>query len=178
MGFLKDIFARKEEQIKSYSDFWAWFKTKEKDFFKVVKNQKDIEKSFFDKLSPRLEELKDGYFYLTGMYDDNTVELVLTADGDTKNIVFVEELVAAAPQIDGWRFTALKPALDSKDVSSKEHLQEIGALLAKYPDMGDRYNEANCRFVDKSHAGNPSQGNRKTQHFLYRKRTVMAGVDE
>jgi hypothetical protein len=50
------------------------------------------------------------------MYDENTVELVLTADGNTKNIVFVEELVEQAPRIEGWKFTALKPALQIEDV--------------------------------------------------------------
>jgi hypothetical protein len=53
-------------------------------------------------------------FFLTGMYNDDTVELVLTADGAVKNIVFVEELVNSAPKIEGWKFTALKPALDKQ----------------------------------------------------------------
>lgn len=120
MSFLKSIFGKKDSPVKSYSDFWNWFAQHEKDFFNLVssrKGSKEIGKGFFDKLSPKLEQLKDGYFYLTGMFDDNTVELVLTADGDTKNIVFVEELVKAAPNIAGWKFTALKPAMEIKDVN-------------------------------------------------------------
>lgn len=117
MNFLKNIFEKKETPIKSYSDFWNWFQDNEKTFFNVVKNHKDIEKDFFDKLSPKLAELKDGYFYLTGIYDDNTVELVLTADGNTKNIVFIEELVEQAPKINGWKFTAFKPAMDIENVA-------------------------------------------------------------
>lgn len=132
MSFLKSIFKTKDEPIKSNTDFWSWFQNNEKDFSQVVKNHKDIEKGFFNKLSAKLGELKDGYFYLTGMYDDNTVELVLTADGSTKNIVFVEELVKAAPEIVGWKFTALKPALDIKDVSI-----EMG---------GYKFNSANLTF--------------------------------
>jgi hypothetical protein len=116
MSFLKNLFAKKEQPIQSYQDFWNWFSTNERTFFTAVKNGKYIESEFFDKLSPKLAELKDGFFFLTGMLDDNTAELVLTADGNIKNIVFVEELVAAAPQIDDWKFTALKPALDIKDV--------------------------------------------------------------
>ena len=116
MSFLKNIFGKKETPIKNYSDFWNWFQDNEKTFFNVIKNHKDIEKNFFDKLSPKLAELRDGYFYLTGMYDDNTVELVLTADGNAKNIVFVEELVEQAPKINGWKFTALKPGMDIENV--------------------------------------------------------------
>ena len=103
MSFLKNILSKKDEPIKSYSDFWNWFQNNEKTFFNVVKSQKDIEKGFFDKFSSKLAELKDGYFYLTGMYDDNTVELIFTADGNTNNIVFIEELVEQAPKIIGWK---------------------------------------------------------------------------
>lgn len=119
MSFLKNIFGKKDEPIKSYSDFWSWFQKNEKDFLNVVKSRQNIEKGFFDKLSPKLAELKDGYYYVTGMYDDNTVELVLTADGTIKNIVFIEELVEAAPKIEGWKFTALKPSLKIEDVTIK-----------------------------------------------------------
>lgn len=145
MSFLKNIFKAKEEPIKSYSEFWDWFQKNEAVFFKVVKNHKDIEKGFFDELSPKLGELKDGFFYLAGMYDDNTVELVLTADGTTKNIVFVEELIEAAPKIVGWRFTALKPALDINDVNidmggckfNKDILSFFSNELPNYPDEVD-----------------------------------------
>lgn len=117
MNFLKSIFKTKDEPIHSYGDFWKWFDKSSKTFYKVVKGQGDIETSFFDKLSPKLNELHGGFYYLTGMYNNETVELVITADGAIKNIVFVEELIQAAPKIDGWKFTALKPALDIKDIS-------------------------------------------------------------
>lgn len=145
MSFLKSFFKTKDEPIKSYADFWNWFQKNEKDFFTLVKNRKDLEKGFFNKLSAKLGELKNGYFYLTGMFDDNTVELVLTADGSTKNIVFVEELAADAPQIAGWTFTALKQPLNIKDVSiemggykfSDGNLSFYANELPDYPDEID-----------------------------------------
>lgn len=147
----------KDEAIQSYEDFWKWFRKNEKTFYKVVKERDDIEKEFFNKLSPKLNELKDGFWYLTGMYDDDTAELVITADGVIKNIVFVEKLVQAAPNIDGWKFTALKPALDKKDVSinmagykfDSENLSFYANDSANYPDEVDitvvyyDYNEEN-----------------------------------
>lgn len=117
MNFIKNIFNKKEKNINSYEDFWSWFQTQQKSFFDTVRKGEDIEKKFFNKLSPKLNELKDGYYYLTGMLNDDTVELVLTADGDLKNIAFVEELVNAAPKINGWEFTSLKPALDIQNVN-------------------------------------------------------------
>lgn len=145
MGFLKNIFSKKEEPIKSYSDFWNWFAKHEKDFYQVVKTGNDIEEKFFNKLEPKLQELKDGYLYVTGMYDDNTVELVFTADGITKNIAFVEELVKEAPPIKGWKFTALKPALDISNVAiemssysfNKENLNFYSNEKPEYPDEID-----------------------------------------
>ena len=88
MNFLKNIFAKKDNAIKSYEDFWDWFQKSEKVFFNTVKHRQNIEKEFFDKLSPKLHELKEGFFFLTGMLNENTVELIITADGNIKNIVF------------------------------------------------------------------------------------------
>jgi Family of unknown function (DUF695) len=115
MSLLKKMFSKKDEPIKSYSDFWNWFQNNEKTFHQVVKQHKNIEKEFFDIISPKLLELKEGFFFLTGMFDDNTVELILTPDGIVKNIVFIEELVQASPKIEGWKFTALKPASNITD---------------------------------------------------------------
>ncbi|MFT3934161.1 MAG: DUF695 domain-containing protein [Chitinophagaceae bacterium] len=145
MNFLKNIFGKKEKPIKSYSDFWDWFSNHEKEFFKVLsskKESKEVEESFFDKLSPKLGELKDGYFYLAGMLNDNTAELVLTADGNLKNIAFVESLVNAAPNLAGWKFTALKPALDLENVNismggyqfNKDNMNFYYAEFEEYPD--------------------------------------------
>ncbi len=108
MSFLKSMLSTREEPIKSYSDFWKWFEQNEKKFHKVLKEKGNINKVFFDKLAPKLNELNEGFWFLVGMYDDNTAELILTADGVIKNIVFVEELVDSAPRMNNWKITALK----------------------------------------------------------------------
>lgn len=108
MSFLKNLF-NKTETIQSNADFWAWFASNSTSFHKIIKENNDVENNFFNKLSPKINELKEGYFFLTGMLDENIAELIITADGNIKNIVFVEELIASAPEIGGWKFTALKP---------------------------------------------------------------------
>lgn len=145
MSFLKNIFDKKDKPIKSYTDFWDWFLKNAKDFSKIVNSRNEIEKEFFDKLSPKLGELKEGYLFLAGMYDDNTVELVLTADGNTKNIVFVEELVNCAPNIDGWKITAHKPAMNIENVNitmagfefSQKNINFYANEFKDYPDEID-----------------------------------------
>lgn len=157
MSFLNKIFGKKEAPIKSYSDFWNWFLQNEKDFFSVVKKQENIQNGFFSKLSPKLAELREGFYFLTGMLDDHTVELILTADSNIKNIAFVEDLVAAAPSIPGWKITALKPALtiDSTNISmdgyeyNKNNLKFYYTEHENYPDVidltivYDNYNDEN-----------------------------------
>lgn len=117
MSNSKNISNKKQDLAHSYEDFWEWFQENEKTFFKVIKEEGNMEKDFFDVLSTKLNQIKDGFFFLVGMHDHNTAELVITADGFIKNIVFVEELVKAAPKLETWKFTALKPALNINDVS-------------------------------------------------------------
>lgn len=143
MSFLKSIFKTKHEPIHSYSDFWTWFEKNAKTFYKVVKGPGNIKKDFFNKLSPKLDGLKDGFWFLTGIYDDNTVELVIAADGTVKNIVFVEELIQAAPEIGGWKFTALKPALNIKDVTIEM--------------AGFKFNDENLYFYANDHLDYPDE---------------------
>lgn len=107
MSFIKSLFG-KDEEIESYEDFWNWFRKHEKTFFKVVKTRGNIDQDFFDKVSPKLNQLGGDLFLLTGMCEENTAELIITPDGNLKKIYLAEEIVAAAPNIDGWRFTALK----------------------------------------------------------------------
>jgi len=143
MNFIKNLFGKKTEAIKSYEDFWNWFRANERPFFNVIKNRGDFEQVFFDKLSPKLNELKQGFFYLVGMVGEHTCELVITADGTIKNIVFVEELVNSAPKIDGWKFTALKPAMDIKGVDIQM--------------AGHKFNSDSLSFYPIEHATYPDE---------------------
>lgn len=119
MSFLKNIFNKKDQPIKNYADFWNWFQANEQTFYNIIQKGENPEKKFFSQLSAKLAEIKDGFFYMVGMLDNNTAELVLTPDGIINNIVFVEELVDAAPAIPNWKFTALKPALDIENIGIK-----------------------------------------------------------
>ena len=118
MSLFDKFFKKKEEQpVENNQDFWAWFKTRERDFYQVLKENGDVEKEFFDLLSPKLSQLREGYYFLAGMLNDYMAELVITADGVVENIAFVEDLVEDAPHLPGWKITALKPALDIEDVT-------------------------------------------------------------
>jgi hypothetical protein len=143
MSFLKNIFKAKQDPIASYAQFWEWFQKNEQAFHKVVKKGQHIESDFFEPLSKKLNELRTGFFYLTGMLDDQTVDLILTPDGNIKNIVFVEELVASAPKIDGWLFRALKPAID---------IDDFGIQMD-----GHQFNSENIHFYPNNNSSFPDE---------------------
>ena len=71
MGLFSSLFS-KDKPIRSYEDFWHWFAKHEKEFHKAVRTQSNIERDFFKIISPKLAEVKDGFYYLTGMSDDKT----------------------------------------------------------------------------------------------------------
>lgn len=129
----------------SYSDFWQWFTQHEQQFFQVIKEDNDIEENFFVPLGDELNKIRTGFYYMAGLQKDEIAELILTADGDIKNIVFIEELLATAPQIDHWVFTTHKPAMDIKDIKigmagfefNSDKLHFYANELPYYPDEID-----------------------------------------
>ncbi len=140
MSFLKNLLGKKDTPIESYSDFWNWFLKHEKEFFKVVQKGENMHEDFFDKLFSKLEKIHSGIYFLSGMFDDKTAELILTPDGAIKNIYVIEELVNAAPEIEGWKFTALKPASDIKDVGiNYEDFKFNSDNLKFYPNLHQNY---------------------------------------
>jgi len=163
MSFLKSLFGKKEAEpvTLSYADFWDWFSKNEKEFFKTVSGRENIEKDFFAKIGPKLGEIQSGFYFVTGMSDAQTVELILTPDGVIKNIFAIEELVSAAPKLDGWKFTALKPATNSKDFGIEmeglkfnfENLSFFPVTSADFPDkidltiVYDYFTEENRRVI-------------------------------
>lgn len=121
MSFFKNLFKKKEEDkpIKTYQDFWDWFVLNEKEFHSVVKSG-DSERystDFFDVIGPKLDQLKEGIWYLCGMLDDNTADLILTSDGNLSNYYIIEELIAKAPSLPNWDFKAHKPSFKQTGIN-------------------------------------------------------------
>jgi hypothetical protein len=117
MNFLKKLLGKEDKPLDN-SGFWDWFQKEQRQFHSVVKTKdtNNIDKGFLEKIMPKLQTLNKQFYCLTGMFDADIAELVITAEGDIKTFVFAEELVAAAPDIPGWRLTALKPPVGIKDM--------------------------------------------------------------
>ena len=161
MSFLKKLFGPKEKPVVTdYASFWNWFSQNAGSFYDIVKGHNDVEEKFLNKVIPALKQIDESFFCLAGMFDDNTAEMVITTDGVIKSIVFAEEIVAAAPARQGWKFTALKPPLgfemsinmDGYEFNN-ENLSFINNNLSEYPDEIDitlvhnDYNEENKNII-------------------------------
>ncbi|MDR2626230.1 MAG: DUF695 domain-containing protein [Zoogloeaceae bacterium] len=129
--------------VRAYHRFWDWFAQHEKAFFALL-GQKDnagIHEDFFDRMSAKLDDIKaDCYYFLAGMSDEHTAELIFSAEGNIVNFVFIEELVACAPALEGWKFIALKPAMDMEEF----HIEMQGHVFNKdnlsfYADRDEKY---------------------------------------
>lgn len=101
----------------AYQNFWKWFESKEKEFLNAVKERQNIDDDFLNIILPKLKEINENFFILVGMSDDFTAELIVTVDGNIKDIVYAEEFIAEAPHVASWKFTALKPGTDIANVS-------------------------------------------------------------
>lgn len=159
MSFFKKLFQKKETEkpIKTYKDFWDWFIDNEKKFHSVVESGDSARYSaeFFDVIAPKLDQLKEGIWYLCGMLDDNTADFILTSDGNLANYYVIEELIAAAPSLPNWVFKAHKPSF--KQTGIKMHGSTFGVENmyfysndnSEYPDeiditiIHDDYSEEN-----------------------------------
>ena len=107
----------KDGQRHTPESFWQWFAANQDKFQQI--EELDIEQAH-DKVNEVVEELKkyDPWFKaIMGRYDDNTTELIVTADGDIALFVKVEQFISKAPSLPGWRFTAHKPPQGFEEIS-------------------------------------------------------------
>jgi hypothetical protein len=110
MNPFKKIFgSRQKAEDMSEVDLWEWFPRHAAEFLRIIKANDQVDEKFLGKIMPRLQSMNDQFYCVVGMYDSDTAELVITAEGDVKSFVFVEELVGRAPAVQGWKFTALNP---------------------------------------------------------------------
>lgn len=164
MSLLKRIFGKKTPQSDDL-DFWDWFRQHALSFYNVI-NSKDgnrINEQFIQVIGPRLRSIQRNMSLEVGIPDDSTAELDISAQGDIKTFVFVEELIARAPQLPNWKFNALKPAagFDGMQISIRGHVFDSQTISffydddPQYPDeiritlVHQDYSEDNKKFISR-----------------------------
>ena len=124
MSLFKKLFKKKPDtRIRSYADFWDWFVEHEEGFYESVHSKEHTADDFLFPVSNKLAQLRDGVFLLAGMMEDGRAELIFTPDGRIKNVFIIDDIIEAAPELERWKFSALKPAIQSNSFGIR--MQEV-----------------------------------------------------
>lgn len=151
MGFLDNIFGKRKveqeskptEKSDAYDNFWGWFKTNSKEFYKIIesKNRTSIDEAFFTPIKAQLKQFDNNIYFLVGKDAHDNVELIFTAEGVVKLFPLIERIIERAPKINKWKFTAHKPAV---------HIPDFEIHIGAYT-----FNENNISFIVNQHENYP-----------------------
>jgi hypothetical protein len=95
--------------------FWRWFQSNLTAFSRL----ENPDEPFWDEALAQLKQVDTGLWFELSRGEDER-ELVITAEGKSELFPIVDTLVARAPQVAGWRFAALKPAMGFDFVTTYE----------------------------------------------------------
>jgi hypothetical protein len=90
---------------QSPSSFWTWFRG-----FADRLRHDHVPDAFQDELLSQLHRY-DSRLYFLICTNTSPCELIITADGNRDAFSAADSLVAAAPDLDGWTFIAVKPPM-------------------------------------------------------------------
>lgn len=103
---LLTLFTFSGHATASDSEFWKWF-LKHQSKIEAFKNAND---PILDQLLEQLHKYNEHLFLeLSTNFEEK--ELVITAEGDSEQFESVRDLMAKAPKLKNWKFTAFRPPL-------------------------------------------------------------------
>lgn len=103
--------------MQEQREFWTWFGANEARFRDLEVEEKE---ALLDELQESLHRYCSELWFETGCATDGINELIISAEGNLDYFSAVRTLVAAAPDIAGWRFIAFKPAVGFEFSTSYE----------------------------------------------------------
>lgn len=89
--------------------FWAWFEQHNKPYLFLSSMEEATKSNHLNRLVDELHQYSEHLYFEIGGVPDADQELIITAEGASEHFDKVKSLVAAAPQIAGWRFIAFVP---------------------------------------------------------------------
>lgn len=109
--------------IDKIATFWNWFASQAPSYRELLKANADVEDLIFEPLGEALSHIQKDIFFLLGYKDSGEAELILTADGNIKNMYLIDALIQHAPDLPHWKFIGHKKAMELENL----HIS-IGAM--------------------------------------------------
>ena len=115
------VSACSEKAKPTETSFWPWFKSQKSELADLFsyetgaagQNNPDLHKKMEDTVAEvggKLRKVHPEFSPFFG-YSDDTNTLTITVNGQAEHFAAVDDFVAAAPEVEGWKFIALKQPL-------------------------------------------------------------------
>ena len=98
---LGGLFSGKPPEVR----FWEWFQQHESEISAISTGAEPI---VFE-IGEQIRRVDPGLAWVTGTAADGSREFIVSAEGVKATIPIVEAVVAAAPEMPGWRIVAFRP---------------------------------------------------------------------
>ena len=95
--------------------FWVWFSENHE----AIESYKSGDEKLLDEITEELHKYNENLYFEFSTHDEIN-EFIITAEGDSEHFDSVFTLIDSAPNIKGWKFIALKPAMGFEFITSYE----------------------------------------------------------
>ncbi|TVZ60379.1 hypothetical protein NA63_2932 [Flavobacteriaceae bacterium MAR_2010_105] len=123
--------------MQKINDFWSWFQECHQELYNLHKFDYDLQIYYYLELNAKLEEYNKDIGFIIKFPESEKAELVITADGNPDGVLYVRNLIAAAPRLPNWNFTAfVQPMIDVEKCSQGNDIPyEFDGLTIKASDL-------------------------------------------
>ena len=106
-------------------EFWAHFSQRSDALARI----ESAEDPVYDEVLEKLQAIHEGLFFEFSNRGSKS-ELVITAEGEKDLFSLVDEIVAAAPEVSGWSYVALKPKVGlARSITWEGHVIEVSEVV-------------------------------------------------
>jgi hypothetical protein len=106
-------------------DFWTLFSLRADALSKIGSAEDPV----YDEILAKLHEVHDGLFF-EFTTKDGASELIITAEGERALFGLVDDIVAAAPKVQGWSYVALKPKVGlARSITWEGHVIDCAEVV-------------------------------------------------
>jgi hypothetical protein len=106
-------------------EFWALFSQRSDALARI----ESAEDPVYDEVLAKLQAIHEGLFFEFSTRGGKS-ELIITAEGERALFGLVDEIVAAAPEVSGWSYLALKPKVGlARSITWEGHVIEVSEVV-------------------------------------------------